>query len=163
MADNMNEPKKGEESPSDGASARSTSRAGSPTEPKTRESSSVSVSPANDFKQVAPPKEPYTAYSQSRQLFIVLIATLAGFFAPLCGAVYLPSLVLFQDVFHTSRNVVNATVSVYMAFFAVTPLFGAAASDYGGRKTVYLCSLAIFLVANTLLAAILSGEALLSE
>ncbi|KAH9909604.1 major facilitator superfamily domain-containing protein [Xylariomycetidae sp. FL2044] len=122
---------------------------------KATEGSSVSVAPARDVEKAsAPKKEPYTAYSPSRQMFIVLIVTFAGFFAPLCGAVYLPSLIVFQDIFHTSSNVINASVSVYMAFFAVTPLFGAAASDYGGRKTVYLSSLALFLVANTLLAAV---------
>lgn len=123
-------------------------------ETKRREEPSVCETPAHDAKQPIPPKEPYSAYTPNRQLFIVLIATFAGFFAPLCGAVYLPSLIVFQDVFHTTGTVINATVSVYMAFFAVTPLFGAAASDYGGRKTVYLSSLAIFLVANTLLAAV---------
>lgn len=125
-------------------------------EPKTEETSTGDVKLVLDVEQAAPPppKEPYTAYTPSRQLFIVLIATLAGFFAPVCGAVYLPSLILFQDIFHTSSKVINATVSVYTAVFAVTPLFGAAASDYGGRKGVYLVTLLIFLVANTLLAAV---------
>ncbi|KAF2967260.1 hypothetical protein GQX73_g6312 [Xylaria multiplex] len=100
------------------------------------------------------PKEPYTAYTSSRQMFIVLIVTLVGFFAPLCGAVYLPSLILFEDIFHVSSKVINATVSVYMAIFAVTPLFGAPASDYLGRKGVYLVTMFIFLLANTLLAAV---------
>ncbi|TGJ79882.1 hypothetical protein E0Z10_g8895 [Xylaria hypoxylon] len=98
--------------------------------------------------------EPYTAYTPSRQMFIVLIVTLVGFFAPLCGAVYLPSLILFEDVFHVSSKVINATISVYMAIFAVTPLFGAPASDYIGRKGIYLVTMFIFLVANTLLAAV---------
>ncbi|KAI1361225.1 major facilitator superfamily domain-containing protein [Xylaria arbuscula] len=103
---------------------------------------------------VAVDPEPYTTYSPSRQMFIVITVTLVGFFAPLCGAVYLPSLILFEDVFHVSSKVINATISVYMAIFAVTPLFGAPASDYLGRKGVYLVTMAIFLVANTLLAAI---------
>lgn len=87
-------------------------------------------------------------------MFIVLIATAAGFFSPLCGSIYLPSLILFEKIFDANSKVINATVSVYMAFFAIAPLFGAALSDYGGRKTVYMGCLAVFLVANTLLAAI---------
>ncbi|KAH8156681.1 hypothetical protein CIB48_g11566 [Xylaria polymorpha] len=120
------------------------------------ENLAVDVNPVRDVEKTKPPppKEPYTAYTPSRQNFIVLIATLVGFFAPLCGAVYLPSLILFQDIFHASSQVINATVSVYQAIFAVTPLFGAAASDYIGRKGVYLVTLFIFLVANTLLAAV---------
>ncbi|KAF2648818.1 MFS general substrate transporter [Lophiostoma macrostomum CBS 122681] len=112
------------------------------------EKSAVAL-PAGDQK---PP--PYTQFSPTRQNLIVAIVTAAGFFSPLCGAVYLPSLILFEDIFKTTGTVINATVAVYMAVFAVAPLFGAAAADYGGRKSVYLWSLAIFLVANTLLAAL---------
>ncbi|KAI0411736.1 major facilitator superfamily domain-containing protein [Xylaria grammica] len=118
----------------------------------------VDTESVRDIEQAATPpplpKEPYTAYTPSRQMFIVLIVTLVGFFAPLCGAVYLPSLILFEDIFHVPGKVINATVSVYMAIFAVTPLFGAPASDYIGRKGVYLVTMFIFLVANTLLAAV---------
>jgi hypothetical protein len=100
----------------------------------------------------APP--PYTAFSTSRQWCIILIVTAAGFFSPLTGAVYLPSLVLFETIFHTSAAVINASVSVYWAVFGIAPMFGATLSDYGGRKLIYVVSLAIFLVANTLLAAL---------
>ncbi|KAF2001464.1 MFS general substrate transporter [Amniculicola lignicola CBS 123094] len=96
----------------------------------------------------------YSAFSPARRRLILGIVTVAGFFGPLCGAVYLPSVVLFQDVFHASATVINATVAVYMAVFAVAPLFGAAASDYGGRKTVYIIGLGSFLIANLLLASI---------
>ncbi|KAJ8133282.1 hypothetical protein O1611_g337 [Lasiodiplodia mahajangana] len=121
------------------------------------ENGTVNVESVHDAEQATPPmapREPYTAYTESRQMFIVLIATFVGIFAPICGAVYLPSLILFQDIFHVSGQVINATVSVYSAIFAVTPLFGAPASDYVGRKGVYLITLFIFLVSNTLLAAV---------
>ncbi|KAI1197630.1 major facilitator superfamily domain-containing protein [Nemania serpens] len=157
MADDMNKGvlDTGKTSP-DGEGSSLAATSADADEPKTEETSTGDVKLVLDVEQAAPPppKEPYTAYTPSRQLFIVLIATLAGFFAPVCGAVYLPSLILFQDIFHTSSKVINATVSVYTAVFAVTPLFGAAASDYGGRKGVYLVTLLIFLVANTLLAAV---------
>ncbi|EAT77918.1 hypothetical protein SNOG_14726 [Parastagonospora nodorum SN15] len=97
---------------------------------------------------------PYSAFSPSRQWCIVLIVTAAGFFSPLTGAVYLPSLVLFETVFNTSSTVINASVSVYWAVFGVAPMFGATLSDYGGRKLIYMTSLAVFLIANTLLAAL---------
>lgn len=68
-------------------------------------------------KAAAPP--PYSAFSAARRRFIIGVVTAAGFFGPLCGAVYLPSLVLFQDIFKASATTINATVSVYMAVFAV--------------------------------------------
>ena len=102
----------------------------------------------------AEPSEPYTAYSRSRQLCIILIVTAAGFFAPLTGAVYLPSLILFENIFNTTAPVINASVSIYWAIFGIAPLFGATISDYGGRKTIYIMSLAVFLISNGLLAAL---------
>lgn len=65
------------------------------------------------------PAPAYSAFSEKRKNFYLGIVTAAGFFGPLCGAVYLPSLILYQDVFNSSRSVINATVSVYMAIFAV--------------------------------------------
>ncbi|KAL2808254.1 major facilitator superfamily domain-containing protein [Aspergillus granulosus] len=105
-------------------------------------------------QQVAEKAPPYSAYPESKKRFFLGIVTAAGLFGPLCGAVYLPSLTLYRDVFNTSGTVINATVSVYMAVFAIAPLIGAAAADFGGRKTVYIVTLASFLVANILLASV---------
>ncbi|PSN66443.1 MFS general substrate transporter [Corynespora cassiicola Philippines] len=106
------------------------------------------------FIAESPSQISYTAFSHSRQIFILTIVTAAGFFAPICGSIYMPSLILFEKIFRTSSTVINATVAVYMGVFAISPLFGAAASDYGGRKTVYIVCLAVFLIANTLLAVL---------
>jgi hypothetical protein len=67
----------------------------------------------------APPPPPYSAFSINRRRFILGIVTAAGFFGPLCGAVYLPSLRLFQTIFKTSETAINGTVSMYMVVFAV--------------------------------------------
>lgn len=69
--------------------------------------------------EVAAPGPAYSAFSEKKKNFYLGIVTAAGFFGPLCGAVYLPSLILYQDIFNSSRSVINATVSVYMAIFAV--------------------------------------------
>ncbi|EMD66481.1 hypothetical protein COCSADRAFT_112905 [Bipolaris sorokiniana ND90Pr] len=101
-----------------------------------------------------PPAQPYSAFSLNRRRFILGVVTAAGFFGPLCGAVYLPSLRLFQKIFNASEAAINGTVSIYMVVFAIAPLFGAAASDVGGRKTVYMAGLGSFLIANSLLATL---------
>jgi len=119
-------------------------------------STNIPTTPANDIEKAPTSDEIplYSAFTLSRQWCIVLIVTAAGFFSPLTGAVYLPSLVLFETIFHTSSTVINASVSVYWAVFGVAPMFGATMSDYGGRKLIYTTSLAVFLIANTLLAAL---------
>ena len=73
----------------------------------------------NDTAPPPPPPPVYSAFSINRRRFILGVVTAAGFFGPLCGAVYLPSLKLFQKVFETSETAVNGTVSMYMVVFAI--------------------------------------------
>jgi hypothetical protein len=70
-------------------------------------------------ESVPEPPPPYSAFSINRRRFILAVVTAAGFFGPLCGAVYLPSLRLFQKIFNTTETAVNGTVSMYMVVFAV--------------------------------------------
>lgn len=72
----------------------------------------------NDALKSAPPP-PYSAFSINRRRFILGVVTAAGFFGPLCGAVYLPSLKLFQIIFNTSETAVNGTVAMYQVVFAI--------------------------------------------
>jgi hypothetical protein len=72
-----------------------------------------------DDVPLAPTPPPYSAFSINRRRFILAVVTAAGFFGPLCGAVYLPSLKLFQTIFKTSEAAVNGTVSIYMVVFAI--------------------------------------------
>ncbi|KAH6643824.1 major facilitator superfamily domain-containing protein [Boeremia exigua] len=114
-----------------------------------------------DNVPLTPQPPPYSAFSLNRRRFMLGAVTAAGFFGPLTGAVYLPSLVLFEEIFKVSATAINATVSVYMVVFAIAPLFGAVASDIGGRKLVYMVGLGSFLVANVLLATLPAHIALL--
>lgn len=74
---------------------------------------------ANDDVASPPPPPPYSAFSLNRRRFMLGVVTAAGFFGPLTGAIYLPSLVLFKDIFKASATAINATVSMYMVVFAV--------------------------------------------
>ncbi|GME64539.1 MFS transporter [Neofusicoccum parvum] len=121
---------------------------------------------------------PYSAFSVTTRRFILFLVTTAGFLGPLCGAIYLPSLPLFEDIFDTSTTGINASVTLYMVVFAITvspvspaptdlqtdllqPLFWAAAADHWGRRPVYTVSLAIFIISNVLLAAVPANVAAL--
>lgn len=72
-----------------------------------------------DDVPLTPPPPPYSAFSINRRRFMLGVVTAAGFFGPLTGAVYLPSLVLFEEIFKVSATAINATVSVYMVVFAI--------------------------------------------
>jgi hypothetical protein len=66
-----------------------------------------------------PPPPPYSAFSLNRRRFMLGVVTAAGFFGPLTGAIYLPSLVLFEEIFKASATAINATVAIYMVVFAI--------------------------------------------
>jgi hypothetical protein len=61
----------------------------------------------------------YTAFSPGRRRFIFAVTTIAGFFGPLAGGIYLPALPVLEKDFHVSATAINVTVTVFMAVFAV--------------------------------------------
>jgi hypothetical protein len=73
----------------------------------------------NNTTALPPVPPPYTAFSDNRRRFILGVVTAAGFFGPLCGAVYLPSLKIFEKIFKASETAINGTVSMYMVVFAI--------------------------------------------
>lgn len=97
---------------------------------------------------------PYSGFSAARLRLIVGIVSLAGFTGPLAGGIYLPALPVLQQDFRVGSTAINATVSVFMALCAVAPLVWSAFADWKGRKPLYIISLAIFLIANILLATL---------
>ncbi|ONH66714.1 Dityrosine transporter 1 [Cyberlindnera fabianii] len=97
---------------------------------------------------------PYTAFSNARISCIIAIVTCAGFLGPVSGNIYIPILQQMQEVFNCSTTTINATVSVFMVFFAIAPLLWAPYADIGGRKTLYIVSLLFFIIANILLATV---------
>ena len=84
-------------------------------------SSDIADEPLAQEDDVAPPPPPppYSAFSLNRRRFMLGVVTAAGFFGPLTGAIYMPSLVLFEDIFKVSATTINATVAMYMVVFAI--------------------------------------------
>ncbi|KAH6662355.1 major facilitator superfamily domain-containing protein [Halenospora varia] len=126
------------------------------------EKQSIPSTPALDALH-HPAKEPppiYSAFSPGRKRFILIVMTIAGFFGPFAGNIYLPALPalpVLQKEFHVSATAINASITVFMAVFAVRPLLWSSYSDWKGRRPLYIISVAIYIVANILLAAVPSN------
>ncbi|KAK3902701.1 major facilitator superfamily domain-containing protein, partial [Staphylotrichum tortipilum] len=105
-------------------------------------------------KGPADPKAPYSDFSPWRRRFILTVITVAGFFGPLAGGIYLPALPVLEHEFHASATAINATVSVFMLTFAFGPLFWSSFADWKGRRPLYLISIAIYIGSNILMAAV---------
>lgn len=97
---------------------------------------------------------PYCGFLPVQRRFIIGIVSAAGLVGPLAGGIYLPALPVLQQEFDVDSTAINATVSVFMALCAFAPLFWSAFADWKGRKPLYIISLAIYLVANVLMAAL---------
>jgi hypothetical protein len=69
-------------------------------------------------KDLVPTPPPYTAFSPWRRRFILAVITVAGFFGPLAGGIYLPALPVLEREFQASATAINITVSVFMLTFA---------------------------------------------
>ncbi|MCP4334428.1 MAG: multidrug effflux MFS transporter, partial [Gammaproteobacteria bacterium] len=67
---------------------------------------------------------------------------------PLATDMYLPALPGLADEFSTSAGMVQLTLSLFLAGFALAQIIYGPLSDRFGRKPVLLCGLALFVVAS---------------
>ncbi|CCF59852.1 hypothetical protein KAFR_0I00710 [Kazachstania africana CBS 2517] len=96
----------------------------------------------------------YSSLTKEQALTIFLIIIFIGFLGPMSGNIYIPALPLLQIEYNVSSTTINATVSVFMAVFAVGPLFWGMFADVGGRKILYLISLLLMTLINVLLSVL---------
>ncbi|KAG0763520.1 hypothetical protein G6F62_002794 [Rhizopus arrhizus] len=79
-------------------------------------------------------------YSQNRKNIIIFLVAMGGLCGPLSSMMYMPALLTVASDLHTTVSAVNGTVSAYVVFMGISPLFWAALSDQYGRKRMYLIS-----------------------
>ncbi|KAI8147102.1 major facilitator superfamily domain-containing protein [Fennellomyces sp. T-0311] len=89
----------------------------------------------------------HTVLSLSRKRLIVVLASVAAFFAPFSANSYFPAMSnIEQDLSITSQQV-NLSVTVFMIFQAVSPSFWSVLADSHGRRPIYLYTLLIYILA----------------
>ena len=111
------------------------------------------LSPKSNIPQLQPPTQDiYTTFSQHEKYGITFILGITTITSPLTATIYFPLLPLLRAHFHTSAQAINLTITIYIVFQALSPLFFATLSDTFGRRPVYLVTLLIYLFANLGLA-----------
>jgi MFS family permease len=80
-------------------------------------------------------------YTAHEKWIIVSIIAVGGLFSPLTANVYLPAIPAVADAFHKSVSLINLTVTVYMIFQGMAPMFWGTLADYKGRRPIYLMCL----------------------
>ena len=97
-------------------------------------------------------QEPYTVFSSRERSLIVALLGTTTLVSPLTATIYLPLLPLLVTHFRTSAQAINLTITVYIIFQALAPLFLASISDHSGRRPIYLTTFALYSVASLGLA-----------
>ncbi|KAH7171294.1 major facilitator superfamily domain-containing protein [Dactylonectria macrodidyma] len=103
----------------------------------------------------------YSIFTQWEKRFIVLAAAGTAFFSPLSTQVYFPALTAIAEDLDVSASQVNLTITTYMIFQGITPMFIGSLADSGGRRPAYVVCFTIYIAANIGLAVSPSYGALL--
>ncbi|KAJ5408052.1 hypothetical protein N7509_001935 [Penicillium cosmopolitanum] len=94
----------------------------------------------------------YSIFTISQRRFIVFMASWAGFFSPVSSQIYFPALITLGRDLHVSNSLMNLTLTSYMIFQGISPMFIGDFADKAGRRPAYIVCFAIYIAANIGLA-----------
>jgi len=98
----------------------------------------------------SPPR--YSIYSTGQKRLIVLGASMGALISPLTGQIYLPALNAIASDLSITPSQVNLTITTYMIFQGITPMFVGGFADGAGRRPAYGICFVVFIAANIGLA-----------
>ncbi|KAG1755287.1 major facilitator superfamily domain-containing protein [Suillus paluster] len=81
---------------------------------------------------------PYSIFTTSEKWIIVSLASIAGLFSPLTAYIYLPAIPMIATAFNKTVELTNLTVTVYLVFQGVSPMFWGTLADRMGRRPTSL-------------------------
>ncbi|KAF4450262.1 putative dityrosine transporter [Fusarium austroafricanum] len=111
--------------------------------------------------EIEQPDSPYSSFSLWEKRCIVLAAASTALFSPMTAQIYFPALPAIAKDLGVSISQINLTVTTYMIFQGITPMFVGSMADSGGRRPAYLVCFTIYIAANIGLALAPSYGALL--
>ncbi|KIY01952.1 uncharacterized protein Z520_02090 [Fonsecaea multimorphosa CBS 102226] len=94
----------------------------------------------------------HSVFTKNQKLFIVFMASWAGFFSPVSGQIYFPALNALASDLHVSNSLINLTLTSYMIFQGLAPTFVGDLADAAGRRPAYAVCFTIYILANIGLA-----------
>ncbi|KAL4805147.1 major facilitator superfamily domain-containing protein [Aspergillus unguis] len=95
---------------------------------------------------------PYSVFTKAQKRFIVFSASWAGFFSPVSSQIYFPALNSIADDLGVTSALINLTLTSYMIFQGLSPMFVGDFADKAGRRPAYLVCFIIYIAANIGLA-----------
>ncbi|EYE92653.1 putative MFS transporter [Aspergillus ruber CBS 135680] len=95
---------------------------------------------------------PYSSFSNLQKKYIVFTAAGAGFFSSLSAQIYFPALNALAEDLGVSSSLINLTVTSYMIFQGIAPMFLGSFADQTGRRPAYIICFVIYIASNIGLA-----------
>lgn len=87
-------------------------------------------------------QDDYTILSRRERIALALLLSLIGVCSSMSMSIYWPALTELERDFHTTESKINYTITAYLCFQSVAPLFVSSLSDiFGRRPTMLLCIL----------------------
>ncbi|KAI1383323.1 major facilitator superfamily transporter [Hypoxylon trugodes] len=119
----------------------------SPENEKDVENGTLPAEPPSE-KPVVEARPNYSVFTEWEKRGIVIGAAIGAFFSPLTAQIYLPALTTIATDFHVTVSQINLTVTTYMIFQGLTPMFVGSLADTAGRRPAYFICFIIYICAN---------------
>lgn len=92
----------------------------------------------------------FDRFSLGQKRICVIMASIAGFLAPMSSLAYLPAVPEIADRFNTTGEVINISNAIYCIFMSISPCIFSPCSDIYGRKPTFVFCALMFTVATIL-------------
>ncbi|KAJ7062025.1 MFS general substrate transporter [Mycena amicta] len=100
------------------------------------------------------PPEPFSIYNTREKWFIVALIAYGGLFSPLSSNIYFPVIPRLAQVFNKSIELINLTVTMYIVFQALAPMFWGTLADSWGRRPMFIACLILLSISCVGLALV---------
>ncbi|KAJ5081736.1 Kynureninase [Penicillium alfredii] len=94
----------------------------------------------------------YSVFTETQRWYIVFMASWAGFFSPVSSQIYFPALNTLAQDLSVSNSLINLTLTSYMIFQGLSPMFIGDFADKAGRRPAYIVCFTLYIAANIGLA-----------
>ncbi|OJJ46662.1 hypothetical protein ASPZODRAFT_132759 [Penicilliopsis zonata CBS 506.65] len=94
----------------------------------------------------------YSVFTAAQKQYIVFTASWAGFFSPVSTQIYYPALDTLAKDLHVSSSLINLTLTSFMIFQGLSPMFVGDFADKAGRRPAYIICFVIYIAADIGLA-----------
>ncbi|KAJ6456489.1 MFS general substrate transporter [Mycena sanguinolenta] len=101
----------------------------------------VKKDPESPLDVSEPEPEPHSIYTSAEKWTIVALIGFGGLFSPLSSNIYFPVIPTLSEAFHKSIELINLTVTMYIVFQGLAPMFWGTLADSYGRRLMFICCL----------------------